>query len=57
MNQYNFGCMAASDSMFDIRGWVFGGQNIAEIKGLRDVAMTTNFGTKIAISGFASCER
>jgi len=29
-------------------------EHIAEIDGLRDVAMTTNFGTKIAITGFVS---
>ena len=48
--------MAASDSLFDTRGWVFGvklsNKDIAEIKGLTDVAMATNFGTKIAITGF-----
>jgi len=27
-------------------------EDIAEIEGLRDVAMATNFGTKIAITGF-----
>jgi len=27
-------------------------ERIAEIEGLRDVAMATNFGTKIAITGF-----
>jgi len=27
-------------------------EGIAEIEGLRDVAMATNFGTKIAITGF-----
>ena len=27
-------------------------EDIAEIEGLRDVAMATKFGTKIAISGF-----
>ena len=39
-----------------ILGWVFGiklsNENIAEIEGLRDVAMATNFGTKSAITGF-----
>ena len=47
--------MAASDSLFDSR-WVFGvnlsDDDIAEIEGLRGVAMATNFGTKIAITGF-----
>jgi len=27
-------------------------EDIAEIEGLRDIAMATNFGTKIAITGF-----
>jgi len=27
-------------------------EDILEIEGLRDVAMATNFGTKIAITGF-----
>ena len=38
-NCYNFGCMAAGYSLFDIEG-------------LRDVAVATNFGTQIAITGF-----
>jgi len=37
-------------------GYVFGvklsNEDIAEIEGLRDIAMPTNFGTKIAITGF-----
>ena len=53
---YNFGCMIASDTLFDSRGWVFGVKlsegNLAEIECLRVVAMATNFGTKIAITGF-----
>jgi len=53
---YNFGCIIASDTLFDYRGWVFGvklsDEDIAEIECLRDVAMATNFGTKIAITGF-----
>jgi len=48
--------MAASDSRFDSREWVFGvrlsDDDTAEIEGLRDVAMATNFGTKIAITDF-----
>ena len=48
MNRYNFGCTAASDSLFDSRDM----QDIAETEGLRDVVMATNFGTKIAITGF-----
>ena len=53
---YNFGCMIANDMLFDSRGWVFGvklsNKDTAEIKCLRVVAMVTNFGTKIAITGF-----
>ena len=49
----NFGCMIASDMLFDSMGWVFGvklsNEDIAEIKCVRVVAMETNFGTKIAI--------
>jgi len=34
--------------------WVkLSSEDIPEIEGLRDVAMATNFGTKIAITGFA----
>jgi len=36
MNRYNFGCMTASNSLFDSRGWVFGiklsDDDIAEIE-------------------------
>jgi len=50
----NFGCMIASDTQFDFRGWVFGfrlsDEDIAEIECQRVVAMATNFGTKIAIN-------
>jgi len=46
--------MIAIDTLFDSRGWVFGvklsDDDIAEIECLRDVAMATNFGTKIAIN-------
>ena len=48
--------MAASDSLFDSRGRFSGSsypmKTYPEIEGLRDVAMATNFGTKIAITGF-----
>ena len=51
---YNFGCMIASDMLFDSRGGFYGSsyptKDIAEVKRLRVVAMATNFGTKIAIS-------
>jgi len=45
---YNFGCMIASDTVFDSRGWVFGvrlsDEDIADFEVLRDVAMATIFG-------------
>ena len=47
--------MVASDSLFDSRGRFSGSSypiDIAEIQGLKDVAMVTNCGTKIAITGF-----
>jgi len=47
--------MAASDLLFESRGRFSGSSypiDIAEIKGLRDIAMATNFATKIAITGF-----
>ena len=51
---YNFGCMIASDTLFDSRGWVFGvklsDEDIAEIECQRIVATATNFGTIIAIN-------
>jgi len=47
--------MAASDSLIDSRGRVFGvklsDEDITEIECLRVVAMSTNFGTKL-LSGF-----
>ena len=53
---YNFSCMIASDTLFDSREWVFGvklsDEDKAEIECLRVVAMATNFGIKIAITGF-----
>jgi len=56
LNRYNFSCVAASDSLFDYRGWVFGhklsNEDIAEIVCLWDVAMATNFGTTLAANGF-----
>ena len=43
---YNFGCMIASDTLFDSRGGFFGvklsDEDITEV--LRDVAMATIFG-------------
>jgi len=45
---YNFGCMIASDTMFDSRGWVFrvklSDEDIADFEVLRDVAMANIFG-------------
>jgi len=42
---YNFGCMIASDTLFD---WVFGvklsDEDIADFEVLRDVVMATVFG-------------
>jgi len=53
---YYFRCMIASDTLFNSKGCVFeiklSDEDIAEIECLRIVAMTTNFGTKIAITGF-----
>ena len=52
---YNFSCMIASNTLFDSRGWVFGhklsNEDIADIEGLRDVPMATNFGTTLAATG------
>ena len=45
---YNFGCMIASETLFDSRGLVFGvklpDEDIADFEVLRDVAMATIFG-------------
>jgi len=45
---YNFGCMIASDTLFDSRGWVFvvklSDEDIADFEVLRGVAMATIFG-------------
>ena len=52
---YNFSCMIPNDTLFGSRGWVFGNklsnEDIAEIEGLRDVVMATNFGTTLAANG------
>jgi len=44
---YNFGCMIASDSLFDSRGGFFrvklSNEDIADFEVLRDVAMATIF--------------
>jgi len=48
--------MIANDTLFDCRGWIFevklSDEDIAEIECLRVIAMPTNFGTKIAVTGF-----
>jgi len=44
---YNFGCMIASDMLFDYRSGFLGS---SYIECLRAVAIATNFGTKIAIN-------
>jgi len=45
---YNFGCMIASDTLFDSRGGFSGvklsGEDIADFEVLTDVAITTIFG-------------
>jgi len=41
---YNFGCMIASDTLFDSRGGFSGSSYIADFEVLRDVAMATIFG-------------
>ena len=44
---YNFGCMIASDTQFDSRGWIFGvklsDEDITDFEVLRDVAMAAIF--------------
>jgi len=46
---HNFGCMIASDTQFDSRGWVFGvklsDDDIGDFEVLMDVAMATIFGS------------
>ena len=52
---YNYSCMAASDTLFESRGGFFGdkqsNEDIAELEGVRDVAMATNFWTTLAANG------
>jgi len=55
---YNFGCMIASGTIFDSRGGFSGScyrVKTADFRVLREVAIATNFGTKIAIT--ALCKR
>jgi len=52
---YNFGCMIASNTLFHSRGEFLGSSHpvkTADSEVLSDVAMATNFGSKIAITGF-----
>jgi len=55
MSDFNFSYMIACNTLFDSRGWVFGdklsSEDIAEIKGLSDVAKATNFGTTLTANG------
>jgi len=55
LNHYNLGSIAASDSLFDSRGRFsrlsYPNEDIAEIEGLRGVAMATNFETALAANG------
>ena len=46
---YNFGCVTASGTIFELK---LSDEDMADFEVLRDVAMTRNFGTKIAIAGF-----
>jgi len=50
-----FGCVTPSDSLFDSRGGFSETSyptKTAEIEGIMDVAMETNFGTTLAANGF-----
>jgi len=52
---YNFGCMTDSDTLFDSMGGLSGSSyptKTAKFRFLRAIAMATNFGSKIAITGF-----
>ena len=53
---YNFGCVIASGTIFDSRGGFLGvklsDEDVADFEFLREVAMATKFGTKIALTGF-----
>jgi len=51
---YNFGCIIASYTLFDSRGGFSGSSypmDIADFEILKNVAMATNFGTKIGMTG------
>jgi len=52
---YNFSCVIASDMLFNSRGGFLGTSypvKTSEIKGVKDVAMETSFGTTLAANGF-----
>jgi len=53
---YNFGHVIASGTIFDSRGGFLGvklsDEDVADFEFLREVAMATKFGTKIALTGF-----
>ena len=55
---YIFGCMIASDTLFDSRGWVFGvklsDKDIADFEVLRDVAIATTL--RHSISAMSSSD-
>ena len=51
----NFGCVIATGTIFYCRGGFSGSRYMmktADFEVLRDVAMVTSFGSKIAITGF-----
>jgi len=49
---YNFGCVIASGTPLMIFGVKLSDENIAEMEGLREVAMATDFGTALTVNGF-----
>ena len=57
---YSFGCMIASDTLFDSRGWVFGvnlsDEDIADFDVLRGVVMATIFGFLYVVHICSTCQ-
>jgi len=52
---YDFGCIISSDTLFDSSGGFSGSSypmKTADFEILSNIAMATNFGTTIAITGF-----
>ena len=52
---HNFGCVITSGTIFDARGGFSGSSYLmktADFEVLSGIAVATNFGTKIAITGF-----